>query len=207
MGKFVVRFGTYQGGGNIVMVTGQRLFGFNLPPRLAAWLNQPSAVNAFVSLDLGPDGHYALTYRRKDGSLSQLRSPGLEDWLGIPHLPLTTAIAFTFGYPTGLIVAYNDPRTGLLCWSTRDIPASLSDWMAEHGIQWNANIHEFDLGFEGSWVMITGTFSGYQVVDVVEGLIRGGGNVLRGVSFWFLLFSVARASHSRGQLTLIRVVL
>lgn len=116
------------------MVTGQRLFGFNPPPRLAAWLNQPSAVNAFVSIDLGPDGHYALTYRRQDGSLSQLRSPGLEDWLEIPRLPLTTTIAFAFGHPTGLIVVYDDPRTGLMSWSTRDIPVSLSNWMATHGI-------------------------------------------------------------------------
>lgn len=29
--------------------------------------------------------------------------------------------------------------------------------------------------------MITGTFSGYQVGDVVGGLIRGAGNVLRSV--------------------------
>jgi hypothetical protein len=54
MGKFLVRWGTFQGGPNIVMITGNRLFGLNLPPRLAAWLNKPSVVNAIASADLGP---------------------------------------------------------------------------------------------------------------------------------------------------------
>lgn len=82
MGKFIVRWGTYQGGPNIFMITGNRLFGFNLPPKLAAWLPQPSAVNAVANLDLGPDGHYALTYWLKNGSLKQLRSPGLDSNIG-----------------------------------------------------------------------------------------------------------------------------
>jgi hypothetical protein len=74
-------------------------------------------------------------------------------------------------------------RAGLLCWSPSDIPASLFNWMAKHGIQWNANIYEFDLGSEGSSVMIIAIFFGYQFGDVVEGLIGGGGNVLRSVFF------------------------
>ncbi|KUJ14693.1 uncharacterized protein LY89DRAFT_783785 [Mollisia scopiformis] len=172
MGKFLVRFGTFQGGSNIVMITGQRLFGFNLPPLLAAWLNQPSAVNAVENLDLGPDGHYALTYRRKDGSLIQLRSPGLEDWLRVPRLPLTTIINFAFGHPTGVLTTYADPRTGTTVWSTRDIPETLSTFMAQHGLQFNANIHEWDLGCDGDWMLITGTTSGYHVSDFVEGLIK-----------------------------------
>jgi hypothetical protein len=182
MGKFLVRFGEYQGGANIVMITGQRLFGFNLPPRLAAFLNQPSAVNAVLNLDLGPNGHYSLTYSRPDGVQQQLRSPGLEDWLRIPRLPATTCVYFTFGLPTGVIGQYDDPRTGLTQWFWRDVPATLSTFMAQHGLHFNANIHEWDLGCDGSWLLITGTTSGYHVGDEIEAMIKGDGNQLRSVS-------------------------
>jgi hypothetical protein len=182
MGKFLVRFGTFQGGANIVMITGQRLFGFNLPPRLAAFLNQPSAVNAVVNLDLGPDGHYALTYSRPDGVNQQLRSPGLEQWLQIPPLPPTSLVYFTFGLPAGLMGQYEDPRTGMSHWFWRDLPETLSTFMAQHGLQFNANVHEWDLGCDGSWLLITGTTSGYNVGDVIEDMIKKDGNQLRSVS-------------------------
>lgn len=182
MGKFIVRFGTFQGGSNVVMITGQRLFGFNLPPRLAAWLNQPSAVNAVVNLDLGPDGHYALTYTRQDGSMAQLRSPGLENWLGLPGLPMTTCVNFAFGLPNGLIAQFEDPKTGVSTWTTRNLPKSMVDFMVEHGLQFNNNVHEMELGCDGAWILLTGTTSGYEVGDTIEGFIKKGGNALNSVS-------------------------
>jgi hypothetical protein len=182
MGKFLVRWGTFQGGPNIVMITGNRLFGFNLPPRLAAWLNQPSAVNAIANLDLGPDGHFALTYRVENGSQKQLRSPGLEDWLRVPRLPLTTEISFAFGLPQGVIAVYVDPNTGRQTWVARDLVRDMTDFMTEHGLAFNANIHEFDLGYNGTWALITGTTSGYDSPGLIEDLIKSTGNVLNSVS-------------------------
>lgn len=182
MGKFIVRWGTFQGGSNIVMITGNRLFGFNLPPRLAAWLNQPSAVNAVANLDLGPDGHFALTYRLENGSLKQLRSTGLEEWLQVPRLPLTTCIAFTFGLPRGVIAMYDDPKRGTQTWVVRDLVKDMTDFMTEHGLAFNANIHEFDLGFNGTWALITGTTSGYDSPGLIEELIKSTGNILNSVS-------------------------
>jgi hypothetical protein len=186
MGKFLVRFGTFQGGSNIVMITGQRLFGFNLPPRLAAWLNQPSAVNAVETLDLGPDGHYALTYRRQDGTTCQLRSPGLEDWLRLPRLPLTTHLSFAFGLPGGVIAVSIDPKSGMQQWVWRDLPPSMTNFMAQHGLAFNANIHEFDLGHDGAWALITGTTSGYDVGEAIDGVIKASGNILNSVCSSFL---------------------
>jgi hypothetical protein len=182
MSKFLVRWGTFQGGANIVMITGNRLFGFNLPPQLAAWLNQPSAINAVANLDLGPDGHYALTFRTENGSLKQLRSPGLEDWLRLPKLPLTTMIYFGFGLPHGVIAMYEDPKTGRQTWVVRDLVKDMTDFMAEHGLAFNANIQYWDLGFNGTWGLLTGTTSGYDSPGTIENLIQSTGNVLHNVS-------------------------
>lgn len=166
------------------MITGNRLFGFNLPPRLAAWLNQPSAVNAVEYIVLGPDGHYALTYRLENGTTKQMRSPGLEDWLGIPKVPLTTNISFSFGLPHGVIAVYTNPSTGRDTWAVRDLGRDITSFMAEHGLAFNSNVQEFDLGYNETWALITGTTSGYNCdpPGPLDEIIRSSGNVLNSVS-------------------------
>lgn len=72
-------------------------------------------------------------------------------------------------------------KTGMQVWNERDVPASLSEFMQEHGLQWNANVHYWDLGCDGDWALITGTVSGYNLGDFVEGLIKGAGNTLHPV--------------------------
>jgi len=182
MGRFFVRWGTFQGGANLIMITGKHLYWFNLPPPLAAWLNQPFAINAIASVDLGPDGHFALTYRLENGSMKQLRSSGLEDWLCVPRMPLTTVISFTFGLPHGTIAVYDDPWGGGQTWVARDLVKDLTDFMTQHGLAFNANIQEFELGYNGTWAMITGTTSGYDSPGPIGDWIMSHGNVLHGVS-------------------------
>lgn len=181
-GKFLVRFGTHQGGPNLFMMTGNRIRGFNLPPNLTAFINRPLSIHAIANLDLGPDGHFALTYRLANGSYKQLRSPGLEDWLGIPQLPPTTQVYFTFGLPNGVIAMYDDPWTGIQTWIARDLDRDITDFMAQWGLAFNANIHEFDLGYNGTWAMNTGTTSGYNSPGPIEDHIKSTGNMLNGVS-------------------------
>jgi hypothetical protein len=124
-----------------------------------------------------------------------VRSPGLEAWLRLPALPLSVQINFAWGNsdlagtPGGVISCYPDP-SGRLIYNWRDLPQSMTDWMQQNSIQFNANVHEFDLGCEGAWMLLTGTIGGYDASPRVEGMIKNqGGNVLRSVCRSFLSFN------------------
>lgn len=108
-------------------------------------------------------------------------------WLGIPPLPLSTLISFAWGQSDargtiGAVISTRlDERVGQLIWTYRNIPQSMTDWMAQNNVQFNANIQEYDLGCNDSWMLLMGTGGAYDMDDYVEAQLKSHGNVIHSV--------------------------